>query len=490
MKKLCIYIAILSSMTTGLFSCSDNENFSEPHVLTNQEIAEQKRQDSILMAQRYKINADLILPYSVEIPISKSLYDGTTLEIDLDKIATLFGITKESLLAGIAGESGAPEIKGFAISGVNNEDVGTATNTNSPWGHWWAADSTITTWGESAMMFNEFDTETGLFYIGQYPGHLVDGQLIRAVECLKYNEKRVAIIINATAKAPGQITAAVVRTQQITVDVIAKTGDDYSADAVKFDLVQAKNDLGIDAMNDVKFVAVNSDGSFNSEAQNEPSNGFWYDMDGFVGAWGDNASVYSTYGDFAEDEVGIGQFPGHLSAGQTVTIQYGLMANNKIVLLKIKINVIAYVDPETAPEGDPIAVTESISFSKPYSNDYAFVVKDVKELLRNAFKKTTYQIHQAIISGELKLYVGAISDAEPVYSATAPGYWLKSDGTAGEWSESLVWCSIGHSTTELYLFGGNHPDNAVAGNAVSTVLIATYNGGSATFNINFSITQP
>jgi len=488
MKKFLIYIAVLTSLMTGFASCGDNEDFSTPHVLTADEIAEQKRQDSILNAQKYHINADLILDYSVEITTSSTLYDGTTLEIDLDKIATLFGITKEELLAGIAGETGAPEIKGFAIEGTNNTDVGTATNTNAPWGHWWDKDSLVTTWGETAMTFDEFDTETGIFNVGQYPGHLVDGQKLRAIECLKYNEKRVAVIINVTAKAPGQITATVVRTQDLTLDVVAKTT--YDMDSIQFNLTQALSDLGVSSVSDVKWIAVNEDGSYNQEAQSDPKNGFWFDMNGFVGVWGDDASVYTTYGDLSADKVGIGQYPGHLAGGQSVTIQYGLMANNKIVMLKIKVNVNAYVDPETPPAGDPTAVTQTIELTKPYSNDYASVKVDIKDLLRDAFKKTTYQIHQAILSGELKLYQGAVSDTDPSYTADAPGYWLKSDGTAGEWADGLVWCSIGHSETELYLYGGNHPDNAVAGNTVNTVLIATYNGGTATFNITFSLTQP
>lgn len=353
MKKLWIYIAILTSLMTGFASCGDNEDFSSPHVLTADEIAEIKRQDSILEAQKHKINADLELDYAVEVPISSTDYAGTTLEIDLDKIATLFGITKEELLAGIAGETGAPEIKGFAISGTKNVDVGTATNTGGPWGHWWGKDSTVVDWGTTAMSFCEFNAETGIFSVGQYPGHLVDGQKLRAVECLKYNEKRVAVVINVTAKTPA-----------------------------------------------------------------------------------------------------------------------------------------AYVDPETPPAGNPTAVTQNITLSKAFSDDYASVQFDVKELLRDAFKKTTYQIHQAILSGDLKLYQGAVSETDPSYTADAPGYWLDANGGAIAYASGLVWCSIGHSETELFLFGGNHHSNAVAGNTVNTVLIATYNGGSATFNITFNITQP
>jgi hypothetical protein len=486
MKKIFLYITFLSLLVAGLTGCGDNMDFSKEHILTDAEIKEMARQDSIKEAQKNNINANLVLEYTVDINISKTLYDGTSLEIDLDKIAKLFGITKEELLKGIAEESGAPEVKGFAIEGTTHADNAKASTTNSPWGHWWDATGNVTTWGETAMIFCEFDTENGIFNIGQYPAHLTDGQTLKVIECLKYNEKRAAVVINVNAKTPGKITAPVVSTQDLTISVLAKTV--YDADSLQFDLTKVKADLGITSMDGVKFLGINEDGSYNQETVT--GNGFWYDMKGFVGEWGDNASVYTNYGDFGASYISIGQYPGHLKAGDTYTISYGIMANNKIVMLKIKINVKEYQDPETAPTGDPKSVEKTIELSKVYTTDYAAVQVDIKELLRDAFKKTTYQIHKAIVSGELKLYQGAVSDTDPKYTADVPGYWLKADGTVGEWAESVIWCSIGHSETELYLYGGNHKDNGVGGTTVTTKLIAKYNGVTVTFNITFNVTKP
>jgi len=375
MKKIYLYI-ILYIFVAGLMSCEDNSDFSKLHELTADEIAEIARQDSIEEAQKNNINANLILEYTVEITTSKTLYDGVSLPIEIDKIATLFGISEAELLAGIAGESGAPEIKGFAIEGSTHADNGTASTTNSPWGHWWNAESNVTTWGDDAMIFAEFDYEAGEFYIGQYPAHLTDGQTLKVYECLKYNEKRVAVAIIINAKVPGKITAPVVGTQDLSIDILAKTV--YDADSLQFDLAKVKTDLGVSSMDDVKFIGVNEDGSYNTEFT-APPKGFWYDMKGFVGAWGDNASVYTSYGDFAENRIGIGQYPGHLKGGETYTIQYGILANNKIEMLKIKINVKAYQDPETAPTGTPKAVEKTIDLTKAYSNDYASVQVDIKE---------------------------------------------------------------------------------------------------------------
>ncbi|WP_346860740.1 DUF4859 domain-containing protein [uncultured Draconibacterium sp.] len=487
MKKIHIYF-ILAMLFAGVFSCKDNDDFSTLHELTADEIAEIERQAYIADSIKNHIDADLILDYTFDVVVSASLYDGGSLPIDIAQIAAAFGISEADLLSGIAGESGAPEIKGFAIDSTTHLDYGSASTTGSPWGHWWDARGDVTEWASEtdlAMTFCEFDYEAGEFYIGQFPGRLVAGQTIVVMEALKYNDIRVVVRIAINATEAGQINASVVSTQDLSISVTPKSV--YDADALKFDLDKVLSDLGVGSMEDVSFIGVNADGSYNQETVT--GNGFWYDFSGFVGSWGDDAAVYTNYGDFEADEVSIGQYPDHLEEGQEITIKYGFLANNKIVMLNITITVTGYVDPETAPEGDPEALVIDIELTKPYTDDYASVTADIRETLRNAFKMTTYQIHQAINSGELKLYQGEVSETEPSYTADAPGYWLKADGTIGEWAESKVWCSIGHNETDLYVYGGNHPGNAVAGDVVTTTLIATYNGGSVTINITFTITE-
>ncbi|WP_321372506.1 DUF4859 domain-containing protein [uncultured Draconibacterium sp.] len=482
MKKIHILLILALVITAGLFSCEDNEGFSNMHVLTDDEIAEIARQDSIAEAQKNMINADLILEYSMNINISASLYDGGPLEIELDKIAEAFGITEEELVAGIAGESGAPEIKGFAIDGSTHNDFASAANTNAPWGHWWDANGDVVDYGEEAMVFAEFWPEDAYFSIGQYPGHLVEGQQVVFIEGLKYNEIRVAVVITVNATVPGAIVADVVSEQDIAVDVTPKSV--YDADAVDFDLDAVLADLGVASMDEVSFIGVNEDGSYATETVT--GNGFWYDFNGFVGAWGDDASVYTNYGDFEANQISIGQYPDHLAEGDTYLIKYGFMANNKIVMLNIAINVTGYVDPETAPEGDPVSTTIDAQLSKEYSDDYASVTFDVQETLRQAFKMTTYQIHLALNSGEMKVYQGEITDSV-TYTADAPGYWLGADGSAVPYADGIVWTSLGHSETALYLYGGNHPANAVAGDEVTTTYIVEYNGTTVTINLTFSI---
>ncbi len=480
MKNIHLYI-IISIFTLGLISCGDNMEFSNVHVLTDEEKAEIARQDSIEEAQKNKINADLILEYTSEITISQSLYDGVAVDVEIEKIAELFGISEAEVLAGIAGESDAPEVKGFAIEGTTHADFSSATNTNAPWGHWWDANGDVTEWGDDAMLFAEFDVESGVFNVGQYPAHLEDGQQVKFIEALKYDEKRVAVAITINANSPEQTSATIVGEQDLSIEVAPKSS--YDTDSLLFDLDKTLSDLDVNSIEDFSFIGVNPDGSYNQEPVT--GNGFWYNGEGFVGTYGEDGVLFTNYGDYSDNYISIGQYPDTLTAGQSITIKYGILANDKIEMLNITIEVVGYKDPETVPAGDPESVSIDIELSKAYSDDYASVNYDVKETLRNAFKMTTYQIHSAIASEELKLYVNEVSEDEPAYTADAPGYWINADGNVCEWGEGVIWCSLGHSETELYIYGGNHPENAVAGTTINSTLIATCNDGSVTMNVTF-----
>lgn len=488
MKKIYLYLvaALLSTLVAGLTGCGDNTDFSSTHLLTQAEIDELARQDSILKAQKEQINADLILEYAVSFTVSATGYDGATLAIETDKIAELFGISAADMLKGIEGESGAPEVKGFAIEGTTHADNMTATTTNGKWGHWWKADGDVTSWGSDAAIFAEFDTEDGSFTIGQYPGRLVGGQVVKVIECLKYNDLRVAVVITVTAKGMEEIKATIVNTQELNVTMTPRSN--YDQDAIPFNLEQTLKDLGISSVDEASFIGVNADGSYAQEPTT--GTGFWYDANGFVGSWGDDARVYTTYGEFEADEIGVGQMPGTLSVGDVITVKYGFLANDKIEMFKITVTVAEYEDPETPPTGDPENAEYSITLTKSYSDDYASVTKDIKDMLRGAFKMTTYQIYQAILSDELKVYLNKVSEDEPSYTADAPGYWITSEGEVGQWASSVVWCSIGYSETELYLFGGNHPGNCPSeGQTVTTKFIVSCKGVTVTFHVEFIVTQ-
>lgn len=492
MKKCTFSVITIGLIALFTVSCGENEDYSTLHVLTDDEIAELERQDSIKNAQMSQINADLILRYTVELTAS-SIDSPVQLYIETDKIAELFGLNEEEVLAGIAGESGAPEIKGFAIEGSTHADNLTSSNTNGSWGHWWSAAGDVTNWdydtAKTGIVYSEWNETDGFFNVGQYPGLLTAGQKIEVIEGLKYGEFRVAIVITINVAGLEEIVATVVSTQQLTLDV--NPASTYDMTNVKFNSDQVMSDLGIASMNEVeKYIAVKPDGSYAQESD-AGNNGYWYDADGTANGYSENSRIYTSYGgdEWPIDEIGIGQYPGNCAVGDSYTVQYGFLANGKIAMMEIKVNIVAYDDPETVPEGDPEELTIDVKLTKPYTNDYASIQQDIRETLRQAFKMTTYQIHSERVSGDLKIYCQTETEEAPKYTADVPGYRLAADGSSCAFADGICWVSLGTSETELYLYGGNHPENIspTTGATVNTTYIIACNGGKVTVNITFEI---
>ncbi|MCK9206296.1 MAG: DUF4859 domain-containing protein [Salinivirgaceae bacterium] len=435
---------------------------------------------------------DHVLEYPVEITMSATSYDGTQVEIDFATIASYLGISKEDLLLSMADSITDPDVTLYAIGAAATEDVvvGTAKNTNGIWGHWWDADGVNCEWGETAMVFAEYFSGDEFISIGQYPGHLTNGQVVEFYECIKYNDIRVACHFTITAKEPEEIVATIVNTQQLSLEVLEKTT--YDLDSVAFNLDQTLTDLGVSSMDEVTLIAVNEDGSYAQEKSAD--NGYWIDRNGYASGWGAGGVVYTDYGTLSSNMVGIGQFPDSLSAGETFTIKFGFLANDKIEMLAITITVAGYVDPETTPTGDPIAVDTTITISQPYSADWAGSSADIQATLRNAFKMTTYQIFKAINEGTM-VFTGYNADGTAytdstgavVSTANYPGHWFAANGNVTVWGDTTnppaIYCEMGRTEESLQLNVGHHPDNVTAGTAVTIKQKAELNGGSVTFTV-------
>lgn len=507
MKQL-IYIGVLFVLLAGIIGCGDNNDFSNLHILTDAEIAEMHRQDSLDSVKRAQINADMILEYTVPITILTNGYDGTNLYIDTVRIAEKFGITTAQLRKGIYNmrsaewgtyddDTNVPKLTGFCIEGTTHNDNMTAYNTNACWGHWWDIDGNTTSWGDNARVFAEYDVNGGFFHVGQMIGGLLEeGKSIKFIECLKYQDTRIAIVITAVPEKQGEVTAQIVNTQELELSVTPN--NDYATTLLQFDLAKTLSDLGISSITAAKFVTLNADGNFVQEYSAQP-NGFYYNKEGHAGSWGDDASVFVTHpysadsDDAAENQVAVGQMPNAMTAGNAVTVKFGIMANNKIEMLNITVNIVSYQDPETAPEGTPYTETINLTIEKTWSSGGFNESFDVKETLRNAFKMTTYQLYTAKLDKTLKMYLGEENAEDPSYTANAPGYWMDVTGNVTNWGSGsdAVWAELQMNETAIKLAVGNAPDKCDPSGViipVKLILICADNAGKVIINLTIKLT--
>lgn len=470
MKKLSyILCALMLSSAVGLFSsCGDNEDFWSRHNLTDDEIAEMERQQRIKDSLRSVINADLILNYEVEFYLSANSYDGGSVDIDMDQIASLFNLSKNEVGQALNGDGG-PDVKGFAIEGSTHADNMTSSNTGAYWGHWWDANGDVKNWGEEAMVFAEFwyDEETGegTFNVGQYPGHLTAGQSVEFIEAVKYQDKRVAIVIKATGVERGEVKAEIVATNELTLET--EQDNNYVAVNVPgFDAAAALAALGAASWDDVAWVAVNADGSYAQEYSSEPP-GYWYDKEGFAGSWGDNASVFTA---FDGENIKIGQMPNAMEAGSTVTISYGALYNNKIVMNKITVIITA-----KSEIGGDVVATNELTLNTTPNNDYVPSVVP-------GFDAAATLAALGVNSWDGVKWTTQLADGSWAqdYNADAPGFWYGKDGYLGAWGEDAsVWAHFDGENIVI----GQMPEQMPAGSEVTINFCATANGKIVKFVI-------
>lgn len=437
MKKI-TYLMILALLTPllglGLASCDDNTDFSQAHVLTDAELAELARQKHIADSLAQIINADTILVYTVsDYPSVNGVWSSTSFEVDFGAFAEVFGLTEQEVEEALDMAPGCAEFTNVVIQGTTHADQSTNSQnrSNGYWGHWYKFNGNATEAGYSeadSRFYVEwqgyYDEEAGActdsyFNVGQFPDRSVAGDKYQAIECFIYNEKRVAVVVEYNIIPREEITGGVVATYSVDMECVYNGS--YKTTSVEFDMARLLGDLGASSWSDIKWVGINPDGSYTDaytagdEAGNE---GFWFDQDGYVGAWGDAASVFACFPTEVETSTfTVAPMPDVFTVGNSVALHFAAVCGDKIAEFVLSVTMVE----ADAIVGD-IVYTANYSVKQAYRNDYSYSL-------------LTFDA-DAVCSA---LGVGNITDATILgkdgsgkysedYSASPVGFWYSSDG--------------------------------------------------------------
>ncbi|MBN1188075.1 MAG: DUF4859 domain-containing protein [Bacteroidales bacterium] len=322
---------------------------------------------------------------------------------------------------------------------------------------------------------NLIDADTFIIYAVVLPRDAADYRLVE----IQHDSTRIA-------KSLGFSTPAALTTALGTVVDKAQTG------------------------NTVKWMAINaSTRSDYLDLYTANGLGFWYDKNGDVVSWDDSetgTSVLFTEHDYTAWITYLGQFPDRLVTGDKHSL-INVLENASGYRVALIFNVTVgedyveppYEDPETPPTGSPVALDTTITVSHPYDSNWASNSSvNVRNIMRNAFKQTTYQIYQAIdegtfvykgINADESVYVDG--DGNPASTANYPGHWFDIDGNVTTWGDTInkpaVYSEIGWTKESLNMNIGHHPDNITSGAVVSFKQKAELNGGSVTFTVNLTV---
>ena len=288
-----------------------------------------------------------------------------------EEIADFFGLTQQEFYKGMGtwkGSTGDMTTSQenntimFGIAEKNNTDnlKWIPASTNSI-GHWYAADGSITTWGnkenlavfymESVEANEDYQFSWGQdapsaqiledqwkFTVGVYPDRAEVGKTYKAtvvyfytnedeVECYAYVEYSVSI------KAAEAVDLNIVKTQEITHthEFIPGWGATSIQEDIDFDAVAAA--IGISA-DEATVYAINSDGSVYPGA----GTNFWFSVAGDVISYGAGCGIdinkdagYWTYCNYPDETL----------AGQTLkgAIAFVNPANNNAYVVKVTVNL-------------------------------------------------------------------------------------------------------------------------------------------------------
>lgn len=410
----------------GFTACGDNEDVWGEHILTDAEIAEMARQDSILEAQRNSINADLVLEYNVDLTIGMS-YEGKRLDIDMDAICEKLGVTKEAFVHGFVSYWGyeyadAAELKFFAIEGSTHADNMGSPTAGSGWSHWWNGEGDVTTWANESAVYTEFSCEwdendeptTDMYFaVGQMPGFYTEPTTVKVIEAVRYQETRVAVVVNFNIKNPDVITGTVVAEKEMTINV-GTSATDFISTTATFDTNEVISALGISSMSDATLIGIKSDGSYTD--MSTANAGFWYNADGTVGTYGDAPFFVEWYGyseDYPEDEYTfyVGTMPGVAQFFDSYPAKIGFLANGKIVMYNLNITV------------NTLSVAKELRPNETYGTV--------------EFDHNTVMTALGITSMKEATLVNVNADGsltEGNYTSGS-GWWYAADGTIGTWPE-------------------------------------------------------
>lgn len=124
---------------------------------------------------------DLELNFELSFPASTSEYTGTTVEISGDnlvKLAKALVLQPNDIKSVLGGK--------MKFYGIESDNTLNAKTTANGYGHWFDISGNICSWGDTSVVFSEFDESGLLFTLGQYPGHNKAGDIRKIRQALVY----------------------------------------------------------------------------------------------------------------------------------------------------------------------------------------------------------------------------------------------------------------------------------------------------------------
>ncbi|MCQ2101314.1 MULTISPECIES: DUF4859 domain-containing protein [unclassified Fibrobacter] len=161
-------------------------------------------------------------------------------------------------------------------------------------------------------------------------------------------------VSGSSSSSSSNIIAA--DTVEFEISATVQISEDYGTTSVEFDSQKLATALGISAneLASATFFAI--DGNTFNTTSTAKAPGHWFDKNGLVTEWGENAYVFAEW-NLTDGKIAIGHYPNRVSAGETYKFAQGFKTGNKIVIYRFTIKIANDSEP-----GEPSEGTTSIAF--------------------------------------------------------------------------------------------------------------------------------
>ena len=277
----------------------------------------------------YEVKTTLDLAVDVVRPIYPNQYQDQYASIDVEAVKKFLGV--ETLTA-----------ENVSLSIINPD--GTEITDYAGYDGWFGKDGSAQNWGDNAFIcVKMFEALTdGQFFLCHMNGPTTEDQ-VSVKWAFKANGKTVIYTINVTFEeyVEPSYKPEIIKTIDIAHTEMPETAYSEAEPAPKFDVAEVCNALGIADISEAKAYIVNvTTGNFV-----ENSTDGWRNADGDAAPWGECTNGFCVKLDNpASGEFNYtGAHDANFKEGDTYLAQWGLVANEKAVLLKVNVTFSASV---------------------------------------------------------------------------------------------------------------------------------------------------
>ena len=338
----------------------------------------------------------------------------------------------------------------------------------------------------------EYNAETGILScnLGQMPNKLKGGNTYFADLYIVYGDKAVKIRYNLVLE---EVKLGTLEDYEkagestMKVEMEPKTTGDYSTKDFSIDIETITTALGCAVGEIDDFYMLDSDVDF--AGKNQEGVGYWVAIDGSVIGWGDNAMFYVTPKADDLSRFGIGQYPDHMSVGDSARANLYFLANGKYYQLGIDLVI---VEPKSVDVVFQSVAQRSVEVQQvPVEYIWTEGVEIPQAWVEEQIGTSDWTLYALDVLNEDGSEKEGNARYTKSYTCTPyPGFWMDAEGRNVGWNQTPTRVGITVASPEGKFSLMQHPGVALGDVFHFPIfLVNEENGKMVTFNFTYSVVE-